>query len=103
MIAKNNFFNVKLGFYLSKGYIPGYSSRYGLTFMKAVEEGAVEWRETQSKIRARRDAMRAHAERTDPRNMLSRVRTDNVDVEIDHGHGRKRQYFGKFIFQIDSM
>ncbi|XP_058797025.1 protein FAM166B-like [Phymastichus coffea] len=75
------------------GYIPGFNSRYGLTFMKAVEEGAVEWREAQNKLKARRDAMRAHAERTDPRNLLSRVRSDNVDIEIDHGHSRKRQYF----------
>ncbi|KAJ8667054.1 hypothetical protein QAD02_008716 [Eretmocerus hayati] len=70
------------------GYIPGYNSRYGLTFMKAVEEGASEWRESQGRLRARRDAMRAHAERADPRNMLARVRADNVDVEIDHGHRR---------------
>ncbi|XP_011495013.1 PREDICTED: uncharacterized protein LOC105359940, partial [Ceratosolen solmsi marchali] len=77
------------------GYIPGYSSRYGLTFMKAVEEGAVEWRELQSKLKTRRDAMRAHNERMDPRNLLSRVRTDNVEVEIDHGHDDRgrRQYF----------
>ncbi|XP_014215917.1 uncharacterized protein LOC106644769 isoform X2 [Copidosoma floridanum] len=75
------------------GYIPGYSSRYGLTFMKAVDEGTTEWREAQSKLRSRRDAMRAHVERTNPRNLLSRVRADNVDVEIDHGHGGKRQYF----------
>ncbi|OXU30446.1 hypothetical protein TSAR_016676 [Trichomalopsis sarcophagae] len=76
------------------GYIPGFNRSYGLTFMKAVEEGAVEWRETQNKLKARRDAMRAHAERTNPRNLLSRVRSDNVDVELDHGHGsRRRQYF----------
>ncbi|XP_014231996.1 UPF0605 protein GA14893-like [Trichogramma pretiosum] len=74
------------------GYIPGYKSRYGLTFMRAVEEGATEWRETQSKLRARRDTMRAQIEMQDPRNLLSRVRHDNVDIVIDHGHG-KRQYF----------
>ncbi|CAB0036155.1 unnamed protein product [Trichogramma brassicae] len=73
-------------------YIPGYKSRYGLTFMRAVEEGATEWRETQSKLRARRDTMRAQMEMQDPRNLLSRVRHDNVDIVIDHGHG-KRQYF----------
>ncbi|KAG7199363.1 hypothetical protein KM043_018203 [Ampulex compressa] len=79
------------------GYIPGFSSRYGLPFMRAVEEGAKDWREAQSKLRARRDAMRAHAERTDPRNLLSRVRTDNVDIEIDHGHDKNRT---KFDYQV---
>ena len=85
----------KQNFVSLTGYIPGFANRYGLTFMRAVEEGAIEWRETQSKLKARRDVMRAHAERMNPRNLQSRVRTDNVDVEIDHGHSRKRQYFGK--------
>jgi len=40
--------------------------------MRAVEAGAKEWHEAQMKLRAQRDAMRAHAERTDPRNLLSR-------------------------------
>lgn len=75
------------------GYIPGFNSKYGLPFMRAVEEGAKEWHEAQMKLKARRDAMRAHAERTDPRNMLSRVRADNVDIEIDHGHERDRTTF----------
>ncbi|KAK2579583.1 hypothetical protein KPH14_010878 [Odynerus spinipes] len=75
------------------GYIPGFNNRYGLSFMRAVEEGAKEWRETQSKLRARRDIMRAEAERTDPRNLLSRARADNVDVVIDHGHERERVNF----------
>lgn len=75
------------------GYIPGFNSRYGLPFMRAVEEGAKEWREAQCKLRARRDAMRAHAERTDPRNLLSRARADNVEVEVDHGHDRSRMTF----------
>lgn len=61
--------------------------------MKAVEIGAKEWHETQMKLRAR-DAMRAHAERTDPRNLLSRARADNVDIEIDHGYNRNRKSFG---------
>ena len=64
--------------------------------MRAVEEGGREWRETQSKLRLRRDAMRAHAERTNPRNLLSRARADNVDVEIDHGHDREPAYFGNY-------
>ncbi|XP_014478287.1 PREDICTED: protein FAM166B-like [Dinoponera quadriceps] len=75
------------------GYIPGFSSRYGLPFMRAVEAGAKEWHEAQMKLRARRDAMRAHAERTDPRNLLSRARADNVDIEIDHGHDEDRRTF----------
>lgn len=62
--------------------------------MKAVEVGAKEWHEAQMKLRARRDVMRAHAERTDPRNLLSRARTDNVDIEIDHGYDRDRRSFG---------
>lgn len=62
--------------------------------MKAVEVGAKEWHEAQMKLRAQRDAMRAHAERTDPRNLLSRARTDNVDVEIDHGHDKDRTTYG---------
>ncbi|XP_043502080.1 uncharacterized protein LOC122524075 isoform X2 [Polistes fuscatus] len=72
------------------GYIPGFNSSYGLPFMRAVEEGAKEWHEVQSKLRAR---MRAQAERTNSRNLLSRVRADNVAVEIDHGQGRERVIF----------
>ncbi|CAL1679829.1 unnamed protein product [Lasius platythorax] len=75
------------------GYIPGFNSSYGLPFMKAVEVGAKEWHEAQMKLRARRDVMRAHAERTDPRNLLSRARADNVDIEIDHGYDRERRSF----------
>ncbi|KAI4485961.1 hypothetical protein M0804_006450 [Polistes exclamans] len=74
----------------SLGYIPGFNSSYGLPFMRAVEEGAKEWHEVQSKLRAR---MRAQAERTNSRNLLSRVRADNVAVEIDHGHERERVIF----------
>lgn len=62
--------------------------------MKAVEAGAKEWHEAQMKLRAQRDAMKAHAERTDPRNLLSRARADNVDIEIDHGHGKDRRTYG---------
>lgn len=62
--------------------------------MRAVEAGAKEWHEAQMKLRARRDATRAHAERTDPRNLLSRARADNVDIEIDHGHDKDRRTFG---------
>ncbi|KAL6434500.1 hypothetical protein ACFW04_006112 [Cataglyphis niger] len=75
------------------GYIPGFNSIYGLPFMKAVEIGAKEWHEAQMKLRAQRDAMRAHVERTDPRNLLSRARADNVDIEIDHGYNRNRKSF----------
>ncbi|XP_047363355.1 protein FAM166B-like isoform X1 [Vespa velutina] len=75
------------------GYIPGFNNRYGLPFMRAVEEGAKEWHEVQSKLRARRDVMKAQAERTDSRNLLSRVRADNVAVEIDHGQERERVIF----------
>lgn len=76
------------------GYIPGFNNIYGLPFMKAVEIGAKEWHEAQMKLRAQRDAMRAHVERTDPRNLLSRARADNVDIEIDHGYDKDRRSFG---------
>lgn len=75
------------------GYIPGFNNKYGLPFMRAVEEGAKDWRDTQSKLRARRDSMRAYAERRDPRNLLSRVRQDNIHVEKDHGHHKERKFF----------
>ena len=66
--------------------------------MRAVEEGAKEWRETQSKLRVRRDSLRAHEERRDPRNLLSRVRQDNVNIEKDHGHRKEKKFFGNFLF-----
>ncbi|XP_034951619.1 UPF0605 protein GA14893-like [Chelonus insularis] len=75
------------------GYIPGFNSKYGLPFMRAVEEGGREWREMQTKLRARRDTMRVHIERTNPRNLLSRARADNVDIEIDHGHDKDKLFF----------
>lgn len=86
-----NMFDIMLIYYI--GYIPGFNNIYGLPFMKAVEIGAKEWHEAQMKLRAR-DAMRAHVERTDPRNLLSRARVDNVDIEIDHGYNRNRKSFG---------
>lgn len=94
-------FDIVLIYYT--GYIPGFNSRYGLPFMKAVEVGAKEWHETQMKLRARRDAMRAHVERTDPRNLLSRARTDNVDIEIDHGYDRDRKSFGIYVSVVRSF
>jgi len=60
--------------------------------MKAVEAGAKEWHAVQMKLRAR-DAMRAQAERTDPRNLLSRAKADNVDIVIDHGHDKDRRTY----------
>ncbi|XP_015110479.1 protein FAM166B isoform X1 [Diachasma alloeum] len=76
------------------GYIPGFNKKYGLSFMRAVEEGGKEWRETQNKLRTRGDVMRAHVERTNPRNLASRVRNDNVNVEINHGHQQDPSFFG---------
>ncbi|XP_012274500.1 protein FAM166B-like [Orussus abietinus] len=75
------------------GYIPGFSNRYGLPFRRAVEEGGREWRETQCRLRTRRDTMKIRAEKSDPGNLLARARADNVDVEIDHGHQRERTFF----------
>ncbi|XP_076282332.1 inositol hexakisphosphate kinase isoform X1 [Lasioglossum baleicum] len=70
------------------GYIPGFNSRYGLSFMRAVEEGGKEWRENQTKLRARRDLARTRAERRDSRNLMSRTREDNIANlnEVDHAH-----------------
>ncbi|XP_033207991.1 protein FAM166B-like isoform X2 [Belonocnema kinseyi] len=79
------------------GYIPGFNDKYGLPFMRAVEEGAKDWNETQNKIRVRRDSLRAHAERRDPRNLLSRVRQDNVHVEKDHGHRKEKNFFDQHV------
>jgi len=62
--------------------------------MRAVEVGAKEWHEEQMKLRTRRDAMRAQAERTDPRDLLSRARADNVDIKMDHGRDKDRGTFG---------
>ncbi|XP_029047809.1 protein FAM166B-like isoform X1 [Osmia bicornis bicornis] len=75
------------------GYIPGFNSIYGLSFMRAVEEGAKEWRKNQNKLRAREEAMRVRVERHDSSNVLSQVRTDNVAAEIDHGHHRNSTTF----------
>ncbi|CAD6202127.1 GSCOCG00002954001-RA-CDS [Cotesia congregata] len=75
------------------GYIPGFNNKYGLPFMRAVEEGGKEWRTLQNKLRIRRDTMRAQIERTNPRNLLSRARTDNVDIEIDHGFDLDKSFF----------
>lgn len=61
--------------------------------MRAVEEGAKEWRENQNKLRARKEATRVRVERHDSNNVLSRVRTDNVAVEIDHGHRQNSPTF----------
>ncbi|XP_031835210.1 ciliary microtubule inner protein 2B-like [Nomia melanderi] len=64
------------------GYIPGFNSRYGLSFMRAVEEGGREWRENQMKLRTRRNEARTRVERRDSRNLLSRRREDNVAVDV---------------------
>lgn len=77
------------------GYIPGFNARYGLTFMKAVEEGGKEWRDTQTKTRNRRDVLRTRTDRIEPKNVLSQLRSENVPIEIDRLDGKKKQYFGK--------
>ncbi|XP_044011388.1 uncharacterized protein LOC122854625 isoform X2 [Aphidius gifuensis] len=65
------------------GYIPGFNTSYGLPFMRAVEQGGKEWREKQNKLRSKRDILRS----TNPRNLArARQPSDNVDVEVDHGH-----------------
>ncbi|XP_003397408.2 uncharacterized protein LOC100648679 isoform X2 [Bombus terrestris] len=69
------------------GYIPGFNSSYGLSFMRAVEEGAREWRENQIKLKARRDLMQPKVEKsTIPRHFLFRPRADDIDIPVDHDH-----------------
>ncbi|XP_033358953.1 protein FAM166B-like isoform X1 [Bombus vosnesenskii] len=69
------------------GYIPGFNSSYGLSFMRAVEEGAREWRENQIKLRAHRDLMQPKVEKsTISRHFLFRPRADDIDIPIDHDH-----------------
>lgn len=71
------------------GYIPGFNSTYGLSFMRAVEEGAKEWRGNQNKLRARRDALRTQIEKTS----YPTVRPDNITLQTDHNrdHDKKRR------------
>lgn len=84
------------------GYIPGFNSRYGLSFMRAVEEGGREWRENQMKLRTRRNDARTRVERRDSRNLLSRRREDNVAVdvavldELDYTRDQNLVTFGTF-------
>lgn len=47
--------------------------------MRAVEEGAKEWRENQCKLKARKDFSRDEAERNDiSKHLLSGIRANNV-------------------------
>ncbi|XP_017880801.1 protein FAM166B-like isoform X1 [Ceratina calcarata] len=66
------------------GYIPGFNSTYGLSFMRAVEEGAKQWRGNQNKLRARRDALRTQIEKTS----YPTVRPDNITLQIEHDKKR---------------
>ncbi|XP_043590438.1 uncharacterized protein LOC122571139 isoform X2 [Bombus pyrosoma] len=69
------------------GYIPGFNSSYGLSFMRAVEEGAREWRENQIKLKAHRDLMQPKVEKsTISRHFLFRPRADDIDIPVDHDH-----------------
>ncbi|XP_071859731.1 inositol hexakisphosphate kinase isoform X2 [Bombus fervidus] len=68
------------------GYIPGFNSCYGLSFMRAVEEGAKEWRENQIKLKTHRDLMQPKVEKTISRHFLFRPRADNIDIPVDHDH-----------------
>ena len=71
------------------GYIPGFNNRYGLSFMKAVEEGAREWCENQIKLKARRDLTYSKIEKNvSPRQFLLRTRTDDADmrISVDYDH-----------------
>ncbi|CAK9827936.1 Protein FAM166B [Anthophora retusa] len=85
------------------GYIPGFNSKFGMSFMRAVEEGAKEWREKQIKLRVRRDVMRAEVERHSDasRNLLSRARADNVAVEIDHDQDHDQEKYRPTTFHYE--
>ncbi|XP_076398038.1 uncharacterized protein LOC100882311 isoform X2 [Megachile rotundata] len=75
------------------GYIPGFNSRYGLSFMRAVEEGAREWRENQNKLRARKEITRTRVEGCNPDNdVLHRARTGDLAGDIDHGQHKRFHY-----------
>ncbi|XP_017756943.1 PREDICTED: uncharacterized protein LOC108548500 isoform X2 [Eufriesea mexicana] len=75
------------------GYIPGFNNRYGLSFMRAVEEGAREWRENQTKLKARRDLTQTKIEKSvASKNHLLQTRTDNIGVHIHHNHHYDHDY-----------
>ena len=69
--------------------------------MKAVEEGAREWRETQHKLTTRRESMKAYAQRFDPANLLSRIKPDN-NTELDSGYRKSAKQFGNYITLVKS-
>lgn len=71
--------------------------------MKAVEEGAREWRETQHKLMTRQETMKAYAQQFDPASMLSRVKKPEeitmtkevTSSEVDRGYKKTTKRFGK--------
>ncbi|XP_043524162.1 uncharacterized protein LOC122536123 isoform X3 [Frieseomelitta varia] len=69
------------------GYIPGFNNRYGLSFMKAVEEGAKEWCENQIKLKARRDLTCSKIEKdVSSRQFLLRTRTNGTDMRVSNDY-----------------
>ncbi|KAK1123234.1 hypothetical protein K0M31_008866 [Melipona bicolor] len=71
------------------GYIPGFNNRYGLSFMKAVEEGAKEWYKNQIKLKVRRDFTCSKiGKNVSSRQFLFRTRTDDTDMRVsdDYDH-----------------
>lgn len=63
--------------------------------MRAVEEGAREWRENQNKLRARKEITRTRVEGCNPNDVLHRARTGDppgVTGGIDHGQHKTFHY-----------
>ncbi|XP_026298608.1 inositol hexakisphosphate kinase 3 isoform X2 [Apis mellifera] len=71
------------------GYIPGFNTRYGLSFMRAVEEGTREWRENQIKLKARRDLTQTAERNATSRNLLLQTQTD-INVLTDRDNDKNR-------------
>ncbi|CAL7944106.1 unnamed protein product [Xylocopa violacea] len=83
------------------GYIPGFNSTYGLSFMRAVEEGIKEWRENQNKLRTRKDIMRVHVEKNaTPKSLLSGVKPEDITVQIDHDYHHVKNRPTTFHYEI---
>lgn len=71
------------------GYIPGFNTRYGLSFMRAVEEGTREWRENQIKLKARRDLTQTAERNATSRNLLLQTQAD-INVLTDRDNDKNR-------------
>lgn len=80
---------IKIFNHFTVGYIPGFNTRYGLSFMRAVEEGTREWRENQIKLKARRDLTQTTERNATSRNLLLQTQTD-INVLTDRDNDKNR-------------